>query len=121
MSNQLLDPFRGKGHIHSPLDDYRSLFYVAQWACVFHELSLEDKPSDPDHIRDLRADLSRHYKTRSYTTHIVATAGMEKYEYGPWVAKSASFFSAWDYSLNLTRAKWIRIAESKGHNKKTFR
>nr|GAT57973.1 predicted protein [Mycena chlorophos] len=37
MSDDLLtSSIRGRPHIHSPVDDLFSLFYVAQWAAVFH-------------------------------------------------------------------------------------
>ncbi|KAF9071337.1 hypothetical protein BDP27DRAFT_525929 [Rhodocollybia butyracea] len=46
MSDDLL--INDQDYIHSPLDDYRSLYYVAQWACVFHELSPEESPKNPN-------------------------------------------------------------------------
>ncbi|KAF9040344.1 hypothetical protein BDP27DRAFT_1435165 [Rhodocollybia butyracea] len=40
MSRRLLNP-AFPDHIHSPLDDYWSFYFVAQWACVFNPLSLD--------------------------------------------------------------------------------
>ncbi|KAF9060887.1 hypothetical protein BDP27DRAFT_1370150 [Rhodocollybia butyracea] len=51
MSNQLLNANR-ENYVRSPLDDYRSFFYVTQWACAFHKLSPEDSPKSPHYFNN---------------------------------------------------------------------
>ncbi|KAF9058655.1 hypothetical protein BDP27DRAFT_1432454 [Rhodocollybia butyracea] len=117
-----LRKYSRKQDIHSPIDDYESFYYVAQWACVFHKLSVEDSPHDPDELQELCMGLSGHYAIRGYATRIITTLnGTEKDRFGVWVAKAGPFFREWDRSLFLLRDKWKSIVELKGHNKETFR
>ncbi|KAJ3730947.1 hypothetical protein DFJ43DRAFT_1082166 [Lentinula guzmanii] len=57
MSSRLLN-WVFRDHVHSPVDDYWSFYFLTQWACAFHELPTEDKPKNPDHLQQLRSELA---------------------------------------------------------------
>ncbi|KAJ3721847.1 hypothetical protein C8R42DRAFT_62940 [Lentinula raphanica] len=61
--NQML-----KNHLHSPLDDFASLYFVTQWACVFRELPQERSQCESA-VREWRTDLAGDVRHRRSVTH----------------------------------------------------
>ncbi|KAF9061290.1 hypothetical protein BDP27DRAFT_1429104 [Rhodocollybia butyracea] len=121
MSDQLLNPNR-KNYVRSPLDDYRSLFYVTQWACAFHELSPEDSPKSPALLQQLRTHLTGDRVTRQYATStMVDMLNIRKDKYGIWLAEAQPFLRDWNASLSLLGNEWVDIVKSRGHNSVSFR
>ncbi|KAF5378967.1 hypothetical protein D9757_009088 [Collybiopsis confluens] len=47
---------------HSPIDDYYSFYYVAQWACICSPLN---QPKDSWHLEQLREDVTRGLRARA--------------------------------------------------------
>ncbi|KAF9040493.1 hypothetical protein BDP27DRAFT_1435139 [Rhodocollybia butyracea] len=118
ISDDVLDS--PEGYIHSPIDDYQSLYYVAQWACVFNTRSEKDSSVDR-RIQEIRADLSGDYKIRAFATSRIISPTSGTSQYGAWVARAQPFFNEWHRSFHSIREKGSSILKSKGHNKKTFR
>ncbi|KAJ3994816.1 hypothetical protein F5050DRAFT_1809260 [Lentinula boryana] len=120
MSSMLLNPLN-KNHVHSPVDDYYSFYFLTQWACAFRDLSPEDKPEEPQHLQQLRTELAGGLHTRSTATTTITGADLEAEVYGAFLVQAQPFLRKWVASLSTLTSEWRRIDASKRFNAKTFR
>ncbi|KAJ3994906.1 hypothetical protein F5050DRAFT_1770794 [Lentinula boryana] len=109
MSTELLKRvFRD--HVHSPVDDYCSLYLLTQWACAFHELSTEDKPKNPDHLQQLRSDLAGNVYHRDAATSTTINGVKFKAEkYGAFLVHAQPFLKEWYRTLISLMNEWQEI------------
>ncbi|KAF9072254.1 hypothetical protein BDP27DRAFT_1418171 [Rhodocollybia butyracea] len=114
MSLALLAPHTNS-YWHSPLDDYDSLFYVVQWACVFHTSS----PDDSVFRKWVRGSYGERelVKTLLFRTEDELTVSL----YGPILAQAKLFLQQWSESFNPLSKQCAKILKDDGANKKTFR
>ncbi|KAJ3982359.1 hypothetical protein F5890DRAFT_1530154 [Lentinula detonsa] len=120
MSSMLLNPLN-KSHVHSPVDDYYSLYFLTQWACVFRDLSPEDKPEEPQHIQQLQSYLAGHVNDREAATTIINDNHLQAEEYGAFLVQAQSFLQKWKSTLVSLGKEWQAIDASKRCNAKSFR
>ncbi|KAJ3743976.1 hypothetical protein DFH05DRAFT_1398676, partial [Lentinula detonsa] len=121
MSSALLDPLN-KNYVHSPVDDYYSLYFLTQWACVFRDLSPEDKPKEPQHIQRLRMRLAGGLDSRDAATSTTITGTkLKAEEYGTFLVQAQPFLRKWYGSLQSLDNEWREMNASERYNAKTFR
>ncbi|KAJ3795249.1 hypothetical protein GGU11DRAFT_688169, partial [Lentinula aff. detonsa] len=120
MSSALLDPLN-KNHVHSPVDDYYSLYFLTQWACAFRDLSPEDKPDEPQHLQQLRSELAGGLHTRSTATTTINDINLQAEEYGAFLVQAQPFLQKWKSSLVSLGNEWQAINASKRYNADSFR
>ncbi|KAF7316339.1 hypothetical protein MIND_00152700 [Mycena indigotica] len=94
MSDLLLHDIQaGKGHLYSPVDDLRAVFYVCQWAAVFRD---KVKLS---HLTLLRQQLGTNRRATA-TRHIQQEIRDDDFQlYGKFLPPCVSFLSAWNTRL----------------------
>ncbi|KAF9040343.1 hypothetical protein BDP27DRAFT_1435164 [Rhodocollybia butyracea] len=97
MSRWLLNPAL-TDHIHSPLDDYWSFYFVAQWACVFNPLSSYGV-KDAALILYWRASLDGSRKDRDTATTDITKDPMSANKHGEFLQQAQPFLEAWIDSL----------------------
>ncbi|KAJ3991403.1 hypothetical protein F5050DRAFT_1197572 [Lentinula boryana] len=120
MSSMLLNPLN-KNHVHSPVDDYYSFYFLTQWACAFRDLSPEDKPEEPQHLQQLRMRLAGGLDSRDAATLTITGADLEPEVYGAFLVQAQPFLRKWYASLSTLTSEWRHIDASKRFNAKTFR
>ncbi|KIK64279.1 hypothetical protein GYMLUDRAFT_410597 [Collybiopsis luxurians FD-317 M1] len=121
MSTALLYP-ELEDHMHSPLDDYYSFFFVTQWACAFHALSPEDSPKRPRILQMLRERIGGDVNARTSATFtITSDADMEVDDYGAFLVQAQSFLREWNRTLQKLEPEWRKMAASHGNNIDSFR
>ncbi|KIK64282.1 hypothetical protein GYMLUDRAFT_71248 [Collybiopsis luxurians FD-317 M1] len=109
-------------HMHSPLDDYYSFFFVTQSACVFHDLSPEDSPEHPDFLENLRDRIAGDVKMiAAATCTITRRVSMEVAHYGAFLVQAQSFLREWYHSLQKLQTEWNEMVASQGCNIDSFR
>jgi hypothetical protein len=113
MSRWLLDPVLSD-HIHSPLDDYWSFYFVAQWACVFSPLSLKDV-QDSRIIQRWRSWLDGLRTERETATTAITKDSMSANKHGEFLRQAQPFLEAWIESLHLLGRQWVDASESLKH------
>ncbi|KAE9392024.1 hypothetical protein BT96DRAFT_944939 [Gymnopus androsaceus JB14] len=69
MSKALLEP--NDEVIHSPVDDYWSFYFSAQWACVFRQALLGEAEGDPKKLKYLRSLLTGGFSDRDSGTNSI--------------------------------------------------
>ncbi|KAJ3730942.1 hypothetical protein DFJ43DRAFT_1082134 [Lentinula guzmanii] len=119
MSSALLNPVN-TNYVHSPVDDYYSFYFLTQWACAFHDLSPEEKPTSPQYLTDLRMRLAGHVSDRDAATRtITGASNLIAEEYGAFLPQAQQFLRDWDKSFtwinewgNLARSQVFRNATS---------
>ncbi|KAJ3792813.1 hypothetical protein GGU11DRAFT_812332 [Lentinula aff. detonsa] len=111
MSSMLLDPL-DKNYVHSPVDDYYSLYFLTQWACIFRDLSPEDKPKEPQHLQQLRSELAGNVCHRDAATcTITGIANLTANRYGAFLPRAQQFLRDWNDSFPWIN-EWGNLAES---------
>ncbi|KAF9040340.1 hypothetical protein BDP27DRAFT_1347462 [Rhodocollybia butyracea] len=107
MSRWLLNPAL-TDHIHSPLDDYWSFYFVAQWACVFNPLSSYGV-KDAALILYWRASLDGSRKDRDTATTDITKDPMSANKHGEFLRQAQPFLKAWANSLDSLQDEVIDI------------
>ncbi|KAJ3792457.1 hypothetical protein GGU11DRAFT_859773 [Lentinula aff. detonsa] len=121
MSSALLDPLN-KNYVHSPVDDYYSIYFVTQWACAFRDLSPEDKPKEPQHIQRLQSHLAGNvYHRDAATSTTITGTKLKAEEYGAFLVQAQPFLRKWYGSLQSLDNEWREMDASERYNAKTFR
>ncbi|KAF9040342.1 hypothetical protein BDP27DRAFT_1455315 [Rhodocollybia butyracea] len=110
MSRRLLNPAL-PDHIHSPLDDYWSFYFVAQWACVFNPLSL-DGVQNRAPIQRWRALLDGSPSNRDTATADITQDPLNANQHGEFLRQAQPFLEAWNDSLRLLGRSWVDMPES---------
>ncbi|KAF5374079.1 hypothetical protein D9757_010719 [Collybiopsis confluens] len=104
MSDALLEAqARQRNYWHSPIDDYYSFYYVAQWACIWNPLN---EPKDPDDLDALRTDIagtSRGIATYKVTGERPMTLEM----YGAFFTEARPFLQDWCRALQRLEVVWV--------------
>ncbi|KAF9040341.1 hypothetical protein BDP27DRAFT_1347465 [Rhodocollybia butyracea] len=100
-----------KSHIHSPLDDYWSFYFVAQWAFVFNPLSLNGVQNQAP-IQRLRELLDGSPSNRDTATADITKYPMTANRYGEFLQQAQPFLEAWIDSLYLLGRTWVDTPES---------
>ncbi|KAJ3994815.1 hypothetical protein F5050DRAFT_416995 [Lentinula boryana] len=122
MSSMLLNPLN-KNHVHSPVDDYYSFYFLTQWACAFRDLSPEDKPEEPQHLQRLRMRLAGGLDSRDAATlAIIAGQPLQAEQYGAFLVQAQPFLQKWYRSLQLLANELRRHMDaSKRYDTVSFR
>ncbi|KAF5346099.1 hypothetical protein D9757_014020 [Collybiopsis confluens] len=103
MSNALLRAqARQRNYWHSPIDDYYSFYYVAQWACIWSPLN---EPQDPDDLDALRTDIAG--TSRADATLEVTGKRMTSEMYGALLEEAQPFLQDWYIGLTRLEDKWV--------------
>ncbi|KAF9064267.1 hypothetical protein BDP27DRAFT_1333769 [Rhodocollybia butyracea] len=110
MSRWLLNPAL-TDRIHSPLDDYWSFYFVAQWACVFNPLSLDGVQNQAP-IQRWRELLDGSSANRELATVDITKYPMGANRYGEFLQQAQPFLEAWIDSLYLLGRTWVDTPES---------
>ncbi|KAJ3979152.1 hypothetical protein F5890DRAFT_1642082 [Lentinula detonsa] len=111
MSSKLLNPV-DRNHVHSPVDDYYSFFFLTQWACVFRDLSPEDKSEDSVILQDLRMRLAGGLDSRDAATYfITGVLNLKADQYGAFLSQAQQFLRDWDNSFTWIN-EWGNLAGS---------
>ncbi|KAJ3982176.1 hypothetical protein F5890DRAFT_1476372 [Lentinula detonsa] len=121
MSSTLLN-WVFRDHVHSPVDDYCSFYFLTQWACAFRELSTEDKPKNPDHLQQLQSELAGHVNDRDAATFTTINGVKFKAEkYGAFLVHAQPFLKEWYRTLSSLMNEWQEIDATKRYNAASFR
>ncbi|KAJ3978946.1 hypothetical protein F5890DRAFT_1647621 [Lentinula detonsa] len=115
MSTALLN-LVNTNHVHSPVDDYYSFYFLTQWACTFHDLSPEEKPMSPQYLTDLRMRLAGHVSDRdAATSSIIDVKTLTATRYGAFLPQAQEFLRDWKNSFTWIN-EWGDLAESQVFN-----
>ncbi|KAJ3730916.1 hypothetical protein DFJ43DRAFT_1027594, partial [Lentinula guzmanii] len=107
MSSALLDPLN-KNYVHSPVDDYYSLYFVTQWACAFR-----DPNKELQHIQQLRMRLAGGLDSRDAATSTTITGTkLKAEEYGAFLVQAQPFLRKWYGSLQSLDNEWREMDAS---------
>ncbi|KAJ3746953.1 hypothetical protein EV360DRAFT_76380 [Lentinula raphanica] len=113
--NQML-----KNHLHSPLDDFASLYFVTQWACVFREVPQEERSRCESTVREWQKDLAGDVRHRRSVTHEIIHERLRANEYGAFLVQAQPFLKQW-YSLIENLRDEFRDPPPEGWNAGIFR
>jgi len=103
MSKALLEP--NDGVIHSPVDDYWSFYFTAQWACVFRQALLGEAEGDPKKLEYLRSLLAGGL-LREIATNKIVDEILNESSYGSFLTSLQSFLSDWNQALKALLRDW---------------
>ncbi|KAE9392022.1 hypothetical protein BT96DRAFT_288949 [Gymnopus androsaceus JB14] len=98
MSNALLE--QDNGIIHSPMDDYWSFYFTAQWACVFRKSLSGKAKRDPRKLENLRSLLA------SLLRGIATKKILDEPSYGSFLTSLQPFLSDWNQALKVLLRDW---------------
>ncbi|KAJ3778288.1 hypothetical protein FB446DRAFT_768539 [Lentinula raphanica] len=84
--NQMLN-----NHLHSPLDDFASLYFVTQWACVFREVPQEERSQCESAVREWRTDLAGDVRQRGFVTLQINHEKLRANQYGEFLVQAQPF------------------------------
>ncbi|KAJ3778284.1 hypothetical protein FB446DRAFT_783475 [Lentinula raphanica] len=121
MSDWLLDRM-SESHMHSPLDDFASLYFVTQWACVFRELPQEERSQCASAVREWQTDLAGDVRDRSFVTlQITGTKNLEIRRYGTFLVRAQTFLKEWYGLLGKLGNRFDEYIDVSGGNAESFR
>ncbi|KAJ3990712.1 hypothetical protein F5050DRAFT_103123, partial [Lentinula boryana] len=120
MSTKLLDPAI-EDHVHSPVDDYYSFYFLTQWACAFRDLSPEDQAKDSVILQKLRMRLAGGLDTRSTATDIIRGEDLNAKKYGAFLVQAQPFLKKWYDKLISLGNEWQKIDASERFTADSFR
>ncbi|KAF5345238.1 hypothetical protein D9757_014076 [Collybiopsis confluens] len=86
---------RQRNYWHSPIDDYYSFYYVAQWACIWSPLN---KPQDSYDLDTLRTDIAGTSRA-SATLDVTGGIRMSLEMYGVLLTEARPFLQDWYRAL----------------------
>ncbi|KAJ3794152.1 hypothetical protein GGU11DRAFT_797220 [Lentinula aff. detonsa] len=110
-SSELLNP-ASTNHIHSPIDDYYSLYFLTQWAFAFHHLIPEDKPKEPQHLQQLRSRLAGNVIRRDAATYTITDVlNMDADQYRAFLSQAQQFLRDWSRSFTWIN-EWNNLKKS---------
>ncbi|KAF5367893.1 hypothetical protein D9757_011247 [Collybiopsis confluens] len=120
MSTALLHPLKDPRdkRLHSPLDDYLSFFYVAQWACIFNP-SADKLPL----VQELRTEIDSGYLARNNVTSgtIRPKVPMKSNQYGTFLEEAQPLLRAWWAAMEDLAYESVLIIQKSGDNAESFR
>ncbi|KAF5357438.1 hypothetical protein D9757_013324 [Collybiopsis confluens] len=120
MSNELLLKAPTK-HYHSPVDDYNSFYFVAQWACAFNaSSSLKDMTS----LQLLRSWLGSGGLRALATSEVAGPIDLSEEDYGAFLVQAQPFLRDWSKALGQLVDEWNKMKKmdiSKGNSRDSFR
>ncbi|KAJ3778283.1 hypothetical protein FB446DRAFT_714346 [Lentinula raphanica] len=119
MSDWLLNQML-KNHMHSPLDDFASFYFVTQWACVFRELPLEERSQCEGFVQVWQTKLAGNIDQRTSVTHQINHERLRANEYGTFLVQAQPFLKQW-YSLIENLRDEFRDPPPEGWNAGIFR
>ncbi|KAF5361345.1 hypothetical protein D9757_012331 [Collybiopsis confluens] len=103
MSDALLGAqARQRNYWHSPIDDYYSFYYVAQWACIWNPLN---EPKDPDDLDALRTDIAGTSRGNA-TLKVLGGKRKTLGKYGALLAEAQPFLQYWYRALQSLNDEW---------------
>ncbi|KAE9395581.1 hypothetical protein BT96DRAFT_142343 [Gymnopus androsaceus JB14] len=106
MSKALLEP--NDGVIHSPVDDYWSFYFTAQWACVFRQALLGEAEGDPTKLEYLRSLLAGGTARRALGTNSIVDEPLTRLTYGSFLTDIQPFLRAWNQAMKDLSWDWIK-------------
>jgi hypothetical protein len=86
-------------YFQSPIDDLWSFYYVAQWADVFNNANLSDNNCIPTLLMNLRELIAGSHGDRVVRTGEVTDPGLDRTEYGSFLADCCSILHDWEWKL----------------------
>ncbi|KAF5379960.1 hypothetical protein D9757_010237 [Collybiopsis confluens] len=120
MSTALLRPLKDPqdNRLHSPLDDYLSFFYVAQWACIFNP-SADKLPL----VQELRTEIDSGYLARNNVVFetIRPKVPMRSNQYGAFLEEAQPLLRAWWTAMDELAYETDLIIQKSGNNIESFR
>ncbi|KAJ3994761.1 hypothetical protein F5050DRAFT_1574973, partial [Lentinula boryana] len=120
MSSKLLNPVN-TNHVHSPVDDYYSFYFLTQWACAFHDLSPEDQAKDSVILQNLRMRLAGGPDSRDAGTYTIIATQLTAEQYGAFLVQAQPFLKKWNEKLMLLDEEWQKIDPSERFTADSFR
>ncbi|KAF5383376.1 hypothetical protein D9757_008426 [Collybiopsis confluens] len=120
MSNELLLKAPTK-HYHSPVDDYNSFYFVAQWACAFNASS---SPKDMTSLQLLRSWLGSGGLRALATSEVAGPIDLSEEDYGAFLVQAQPFLRDWSKALGQLVNEWNKMKKmdiSKGNSRDSFR
>ncbi|KAJ3991910.1 hypothetical protein F5050DRAFT_1862859 [Lentinula boryana] len=120
MSTKLLDPAI-EDHVHSPVDDYYSFYFLTQWACAFRDLSPEDQAKDSVTLQSLRMRLAGGLDSRDAATHTIRGEKLNAEQYGAFLVQAQPFLKKWYDKLISLGNEWQKINASEHYTAASFR
>ena len=116
MSNMLVETLDfPEPHLHSPIDDLESFYYVAQWAAAFNDGAAEGR-HDGIKIQRFREMIAGDRRVRAVVMvrdHLIPRiAGAE---YGPFFAQSLHILAPWREKLVTLARGWRNVDAAELH------
>ncbi|KAF5374056.1 hypothetical protein D9757_010723 [Collybiopsis confluens] len=88
---------------HSPIDDYYSFYYVAQWACIWSALN---EPKVSRHLDTLRTDIAGTSRGNA-TFKVLEGRFMTLEMYGALLTEARPFLQDWYRALERLEVVWV--------------
>lgn len=93
-------------HLQTPIDDMYSIYFVAQWAAVFHESSFHDS-SVPPELQRWRSLIGGDLSGRdSVTLKVTNALPLESAYYGKFLTECQPFLRQWKALLDEANVEW---------------
>jgi hypothetical protein len=93
-------------YLQSPVNDLWSFYYVAQWAAVFNKTKFSGTTNVPATLTDLRLLIAGSSSDRALGTREVTDPGLDRAEYGHFLADCSCVLREWEWTLRQLAADW---------------
>lgn len=104
MSRPLLNPDIDIATIHSPVDDYWSFYFTAQWACVFHIVGGDE--GDSAVLQRLRKLLAGNWRDRDAGTLTIVAEFPKVSRHGSFLTNIQPFLKDWYFAMSKLLIEW---------------
>ena len=98
----------GEAYLQSPIDDFFSFFYTAQWAAIFNDKPFDGAKSVPARLADWRSDIGKSHASRDSVTFVITDQEnpLSPAGYGTFLNQLHPFLAQWWSKLAKLRGDW---------------
>ena len=102
----------GTPYLQSPVDDFFSFFFTAQWAAIFNDVKLEAGGEVPVTLASWRTKVGEGKDPRDgVSMKIMKPKDLKKQYHGSFMCEVQPFLRHWRTKLGFLNRDWDRAAE----------